>query len=676
MTTSAQERNTPIASSSDEPRPNWHEDAFFGIHYDLHAGPSDTELGRELSVDHLVERLERVMPDWIQCDCKGHEGMTSWPTKVGYTSPGVVQDSLKIHREATRKLGIPLGMHYSGVWDTQAMEHHPDWARLDADGTPDHRDMGDWALSTSRLSGYTEEYMIPQLLEIMDTYDVDGFWVDGENWASKPDWREACQQEFTARTGITEIPRASGDAHWREWLDFHRDLFVEHVTAYANAVHERKPECLVVSNWMYTMRQPEAIAAPIDYISGDFDSKWGADRAAVEGRMLDGRDVSWDLMAWGFTKATPHHDAQPWILKSATQLAQEAAECVALGGAVMIYDTPQRTGWLTDWHQDTLAEVARFCRARKEICFKSDSRSQAAVIHSVADYYDKVNGTYAFATNNLPIEGALHIMLEQQISTDVMIDSAFLQHHDRYQLVILPERSKVSPDLHAALDAFVRNGGHLIVSGATCSTDYPDWVLATPEGDPIEPFTYVPVAQRAVGIKGPWQPVTPGEGTDVWVHAMTQQERTKDETDRAIVTHNALGKGSVTAIHGAIFEDYHSGHPPLTRAFMRSLVDRLGIAWEVEITGPPSLEVVTRTQGDHLAINLINRGAGETLSPHRPQFDELTPIERVLVQVRRDECPRRVSFEPSADPVTWSWQDGVVSIVVPSVRIHDIVVIA
>ncbi len=109
----------------------------FGIHYDLHAGADDTVLGRDLSVEHLVERLSRVMPDWVQCDCKGHPGYTSWPTEVGSTSPGMVQDALRIHREATRRLGIPLGMHYSGVWDTRAVELHPDWARVDENGVPD-----------------------------------------------------------------------------------------------------------------------------------------------------------------------------------------------------------------------------------------------------------------------------------------------------------------------------------------------------------------------------------------------------------------------------------------------------------------------------------------------------------------------------------------------------------
>ena len=41
---------------------NWHDDVFFGIHYDLHANASDTELGCELTPEHLRERLLAFVP--------------------------------------------------------------------------------------------------------------------------------------------------------------------------------------------------------------------------------------------------------------------------------------------------------------------------------------------------------------------------------------------------------------------------------------------------------------------------------------------------------------------------------------------------------------------------------------------------------------------------------------
>ena len=200
-------------------RPNWHRETFFGIHYDQHAHAGDTVLGAELTHDHLRERLLRVQPDWIQCDCKGHPGYTSWPTEVGSTSPGVVKDALRIYRDVTAELGIKLGVHYSGVIDQRAVELHPDWACVDAEG---NRDDG----STCPLSPYTQELMIPQLLEVVRTYDVDGFWVDGENWGSKPCWCERCRTEFVRRTGREDVPQGADDPQWQDWLAFHRDLFV------------------------------------------------------------------------------------------------------------------------------------------------------------------------------------------------------------------------------------------------------------------------------------------------------------------------------------------------------------------------------------------------------------------------------------------------------------------
>jgi len=127
------------------PENNWHEEAFFGLHYDLHPSAADTELGRETTYEHIRAMLEKVNPDFVQYDCKGHPGYAGYPTEVGSPSPGIVNDALKIWREVTRDMGIPLSIHYSGVWDTRAIELHPEWARIRSDGTPDPN-------NTSRLS--------------------------------------------------------------------------------------------------------------------------------------------------------------------------------------------------------------------------------------------------------------------------------------------------------------------------------------------------------------------------------------------------------------------------------------------------------------------------------------------------------------------------------------------
>lgn len=72
------------------------KNAFFGIHFDLHAGKRDTELGADVTEEMIHRLLVRVKPDYVQQDCKGHPGYTSYPTQVGWSSPGIQQDALAI----------------------------------------------------------------------------------------------------------------------------------------------------------------------------------------------------------------------------------------------------------------------------------------------------------------------------------------------------------------------------------------------------------------------------------------------------------------------------------------------------------------------------------------------------------------------------------------------------
>jgi hypothetical protein len=650
-----------------DPKSNWHEHVFFGIHYDFHATAFDTELGRELTPEHLRERLLRTHPDWVQTDCKGHPGYTSWPTKVGSTSPGVTKDSLRIYRDVTREMGIKLGVHYSGVWDTRAIELHPEWGRIDATGQHDGR-------ITCRLHGYDEQLMIPQMMEIIDTYDVNGFWVDGENWAALPCWCNLCRAEFSRRTGIREVPTDKGQPHWEEWLAFHRDLFVEHVTKYTNAIHARKPGCLVVSNWMYALHEPEAVNAPIDYLSGDIVPAWGVDRAAIEGRIMDARGMSWDLMAWGFTKAGG--DDSALVFKPAVHLEQELSEPVALGGAVMIDETPQRSGWLTGWHNEIMAKVGEFCRARKEACFHSKTVPQAAVLLLPEHFYAHNTPLYNFTDDAVnPVRGALQALLETHHSTDVLPEDAALQRMSHYKLLVVPEETRLSPALLLALEDFARQGGYILITGAHLSREYTALVGASPRGEPLTERVYLPLGQRAVPVGFAWQPVSPAPGTKVISNRLMQQEPLRDVTDQAVVTRRELGKGAIVAVHGPLFRNYYSDHAPSLREFIGNLVDSLGIPWAATLEGPPQLEMILRQKNGKLLVNLINRGSGETLSPNRVTVEELPPIENVLVRMRRERAPKSVTVVPPDVKISWSYKNGLLTVKLPQVDIHRVLVI-
>ncbi len=656
-------------------RSAWHDEAFFGIHHDLHAGPKDTDLGSALTPEHLREFLSRVKPDWIQCDCKGHGGYTSWPSSLGTTSPGVVKDALRIYRDVTAELGIPLGVHYSGVRDNRAVQLHPDWGLVEVSGQVK-------AGYTCRTSPYLRQLMIPHMVEVIDKYDVDGFWVDGDNWAALPCWCERCQSEFRRRTEVEAVPKTAADAHWPAWLAFHRGLFVEYVTAYADAVHARKPQCLVCSNWMYTVRQPEPVKSPVDYLSGDYDMNWGADRAAVEGRLLDGQGKSWDLMAWGFTRIWPPNQQASWTMKTPVHLCQELAEVMALGGGVMVYTQPQRSGRIPRCHHDLLQSAAEFCLARKHVSFKTESASEVAVLHLADHYYSCNDPLFNYGNAVQPVEGALHAMLETHRSTDVLTEESAPPRLDRYKLVVVPEQSHLTASIADALRAFASDGGMVLMSGAQLSRECPDLVGAVCRGDPIDrepspcfPGVYAAIDDTAISLLGPFQPVELMPGTEVWLHALKHQDAHRDPADHPLATYRSVGRGGVLAVHASLFRTYYLGHYPLVRRLIKQLADRLHVPWRVTVSAPPSLEVILRRRGDQLLVHLLNRGAGEMLGPNRVVVEELPPISDVSVQVRTDRTPTRISQTPDDDPIEYSILDGVVRAKIGKVRIHTVLAI-
>lgn len=289
-------------------RPLSRADSFWGLHFDLHPTAGDTQLGEQVSEARVAQLLERVRPDYVQYDCKGHAGYTGYPTKIGWPSPGIVKDSLQIWRKVTQQHGVGLYIHYSGVWDSVAVQERPEWAYVNAQWLPD-RD------KSSTYGRYVEELLIPQLKEVVDAYDLDGVWVDGECWATRPDYSLAAQEAFRREIGLAQLPQRPEDPGWDAFLGLQRQQFERYVTRYVEALHELRSEgqrsegqrrrIEITSNWMYSARRPQPVRAPLDFLSGDYTPGEAVNSARFEARRFaavhQAQGLAWDLMAWGFT---------------------------------------------------------------------------------------------------------------------------------------------------------------------------------------------------------------------------------------------------------------------------------------------------------------------------------------------------------------------------------------
>ena len=192
------------------------KDCFFGMHFDFHAMPGEV-VARFVSHDSITKMLDEAMPEYIQIDTKGHAGLSSYPTEVGNQAYEIKEDMLKFWRAETKKRGIALYAHHSGLYEMKVVEQHPDWAVVNEDG-----ERSDSYISV--FSPYAEEVLIPQIKELAGKYGLDGVWVDGDSWCVYPDYSDYAKIMWQKKSGKTEMPKR-GDAGYREYCSFIRDGF-------------------------------------------------------------------------------------------------------------------------------------------------------------------------------------------------------------------------------------------------------------------------------------------------------------------------------------------------------------------------------------------------------------------------------------------------------------------
>lgn len=652
----------PVFAASSTPRsPLARRDCFFGLHFDLHPQKADTSLGADLTEENIDAFLTRVRPDFVQYDCKGHAGYTGYPTKVGWPSPGIVKDSLAIWREVTSRHSVGLYIHYSGVWDSVAIEHHPEWARIGPDGSADKN-------ATSTFGPYVDQLLIPQLKEVVSAYDLDGLWVDGECWATQLDYSPAALEAWRKETGYQDAPKERADPHWLEWKQFNRRQFERYLCHWVDALHAHNPKLQITSNWAYTTFMPKPVVAKLDYLSGDYSPTLSVDRARVEARYLASTGRPWDLMAWGFNNA----DGLAASLKTPTQLQQEAAAVLMQGGGFQIYFNPTRSGYLCDEIISAAGQAADFCRARQKVSHKSVSVPQVALLLSSETQFDRSDAVYAPYGTVDELEGALHALLEQHYSVDILAEHQLQPRLREFPLVVIPDSYKLSDDFRRDLIAYVEQGGSLLLLGEKCARLFADHLGVGFEGDPQHVWAEVKTPFGVINQNGVWQKVSTASASAVAYRYPTRDTRKGGQVAATIASH---GKGRIGAVYGPVAINYFRSHHPYLRSLIGDMASRLFPNPAVSVSGPPCVDVALRRTADgKLCVHLANF-ANMQLSGRHTAFDFVPAVGPMEVKIRVARKPMRVSWVPDGGRLKWSWSDGTLTMSVQKLHVHGVLLV-
>lgn len=652
-----------FASAPQSPLPR--RDAFFGLHFDLHPNETDAALGADVTEEMVAGLLRRVRPDYVQYDCKGHPGWAGYPTKVGWPAPGIKKDSLVVWRKVTRQFGVGLYIHYSGVWDSQAVARHPDWARVDEKGNRDSN-------NTSVFGPYVDELLIPQLKEAAEAYDLDGLWVDGECWAAQLDYSPRAMAAWKKETGREDAPRARTDPGWLEWKNFHRRAFEAYLGRWVDALHAARPGLQVTSNWMYSSFAPKPAAVKLDFLSGDYSWSLSVDRARVEARYLASTGLPWDLMAWGFTKGRD----LGWTFKTPVQLMQEAAVVLMQGGGFQVYNTPTRSGRIVEAIIDQEERLAGFCRARQEASFKSTTVPQVALLLSAASHWDKSDRVFApWGGEFEDLEGALHALLELGLSVDILAEHQLGPRLGEFPLVVVPDSPWLEEGFRRALVEYARAGGSLLFLGEKCARMFEPWLgveFVGKAAKAVEAELAAPAGP--VNVKGEWQDVVlKGERARAAGYRHPTRDTRRDGELAASVAE--VGRGKIAAVYGPVAGVFFRSHHPWLREYIGTLVKELFPSPAVAVDGPACVDIsLRRTAGRKLSLHLLNRS--NLPMPDRHDFTDFVPaVGPLKVEMACPERPRGVTLVPEGVALDWAWEGGKLRFTVPRLEIHSVVVV-
>jgi alpha-L-fucosidase len=194
-------------------RMQWWRDARFGmfIHWGLYAVPAGTYHGERVAgigewimqrakipISEYEQYARQFDPEkfdaqawadlardagmkYIVITSKHHDGFNLFPSKVSdydiADRTPFERDPLKELAEAARKDGLRLGFYHS-IMDW----HHPDAQ------APNYPEYNSSTKTNPNFDRYVEQYLKPELKQLVEEYDPAVLWFDGE-WI--PDWTEA-----------------------------------------------------------------------------------------------------------------------------------------------------------------------------------------------------------------------------------------------------------------------------------------------------------------------------------------------------------------------------------------------------------------------------------------------------------------------------------------------------
>lgn len=589
-----------------------------------------------------------------------------------------------------------IGYYYTFSSNVIADER-PEWIFLNGDGTPEgSRELSGYAICL--IGPFLDEYLIPQIEEIVSLYELDGIFFDG-TFTKGICHCDSCRKRFKKDTGLD----ISNEETRKKRVEWRLEQYSKMRVKICESIHKIKPEMIVSFNAAYTPRQPERVPDEVDALIIDtypydqtFQGSYHSAFFSLSNRPFEIMNTAF-LDWWG-----------DWGCKPSVAMQQEVAPVLAYGGI------PWPGYQVTNEHsvQDAvikeLGKTLEFIKCREDLVKASEQIPFAAVLintkqdvlsnHFKEKHLDSMlDETRFHAAHRVLMEG----MIPHHIITEDILSSRLKE----FKAIIVSNQKRVPAKLVNDLEKWVKDGGLLIVSSfsQTEGEKLPDplFELLGIKYERAYPESHAYVEITDSNLKNKTLDMPHIAETDFHIVSKTCANvktlanlrevylRGDDKYLRRLsppgpeilgpaITARRLGKGHAVYFAGDLFESYHNKNQWNIRNVILNLIDNF-IKKPVEVESQVWLETVMTRQTangkDRKIIHLINHH-GSFFANERIKFLETSmPVKDVNLKIKQENAPVKATLEPVGTNLNWRHENGILSLDGISVEIHSAIVI-
>lgn len=444
-----------------------------------------------------------------------------------------------------------------------------------------------------------------------------------------------------------------------------------------------------------------------------------------EGRQQATTGLPFDFMNERF------HKWGEWQLRSTTDFLLEFATILAVGGTCFFADQPYPDGSLEPEIYDRLKGAYDFVAQRQPFVTGAEMVPDVAILASAPSqlFGPLGNGQNAgrngfgpvgselIASRTDRVEGAHLALLDAGIHCLLYDEPGLAERLAEQTAVVVPEQYLLEDATIEALAGYVEQGGNLLVTGRSGlwdeqyrprrhtrlydllgvrvesilpspihylrlsqffrqGTELPDlpvqaWGKAV-KASPLEAEVLADLVEPWPGL---WRDGVQDEAH--WQHYTTTGACPPgQEVAGAGITRRRVGRGQALYLAVDPFAAYrHEGHH-LARLMLARLLELAAPPGQRQVSAlkPLHVELSLQRQGERLIAHLVNYFAQKRASV-LVHNEEVTPCYDLVVRVRTTRPPQRVTAQPEGQELAWEYANGTVTVQVPELQIHTMVVV-